>query len=425
MGIIGIGVSGLLINPLTSFLIVNIGLLILLLSDYFISRKHIHLEVIRTGSDKLSVGEEERIYFDLYNKSDYGVEVELIDEVPDYHFKVRAAIMKCVLAPGEKEAISYEVIPKKRGAFKFGNIHIRVKGKLGFYYQYEKIPLEREYKVYPNLQTLKKYQMTMYKHLLEREERKVVRIRDKGTSFESLKEYVVGDDYRKMNWKASARLDKPIVNQYEPEKNQRVYAFVDSGRPMSYTLRGECKLDKAINTALILSDMVTRNGDLSGMMSFNTKIESYIMPGKGGKHRDRIMESLYHIESIHLTSNYEDAFLYFKGKERHKSIIFMFTDFDTYEEADLLAKAASVVENVHILVIVLIKNKDIEAMTLQRADTEEAIFNKAVAIDLLEERKKAIRRLNRKNMMCIEIEAEKIEFAVINKYIQIKNKLDI
>lgn len=420
-----VGIGSLIINPLISFLSVNIGLAMLLLSDYYISKKEIKIEIARTGSEKLSIGEEERICFDIYNKGSYKVEVELIDEVPDYHFKVREAVMTCAIAPRKKASISYEVMPKKRGAFKFGNIHIRVKGKLGFCYQYGLISLEREYKVYPNLQTLKKYRMTMYKHLLEREERRIIKIRDKGTAFESLKEYVVGDDYRKINWKASARVDKPIVNQYEPEKNQRVYTFIDSGRPMSYTLRGECKLDKAINTALILSDMVTRNGDLLGMMSFNTRIEGFVMPGKGSGHRDRLMESLYHMDSTNLTSNYEDAFLHFKGKERHKSIIFMFTDFDTYEEADLLAKAASVIEKVHILVIVLIKNKDIEAMTLQTAETEEAIFNKAVAIDLLEERKKAIRRLNRKNVMCIETEAEKIEFMVINKYIEIKNKLGI
>lgn len=419
------GISGLFISPLKSFILVNMGLFLLLLSDYFISKNEMNIEIVRTGSEKLSVGEEERIYFDIYNKGSYRTNVEIIDEVPDYHFKVVEPTMQLGIASNEKVSISYLVIPKKRGAFKFGSVYIKVKGKLGFYYQYGKIPLEREYKVYPNLQALKKYRMTMYRHLLEREGRKVVKMREQGTSFESLKEYVVGDDYRKINWKASARADKPIVNQYEPEKNQRIYAFIDSGRPMSYNIRGECKLDKAINTALILSDMVTRNGDLSGMMSFNTKIEGLIMPGKGSGHRDKFMEALYHMDSTNLTSNYEDAFLHFKGKERHKSIIFMFTDFDTYEEADLLAKAANVIERVHILVVILIKNKDIEDMTLQRAETEEAIFNKAVAIDLLEERRKAIRRLNRKNIMCIETEPEKIELTVINKYIQIKNKLGI
>lgn len=191
---------------------------------------------------------------------------------------------------------------------------------------------------------------------------------------------------------------------------------------MSYALKGQRKLDKAISTALILSDIVIRSGDLAGVMSFNEKLLDTVMPGKGSGQRDKIMESIYHLESSTATSNYEDAFMYFRGKERRSSIIFFFTDFDTYEEADIIAKAAGAIGSQHLLIIVLMKQLEIEEMAKKAAKSEEEIYQKAVALDILQERKKAIMRLNRRNVMCIEVEPEKLEWSVINKYIEVKGR---
>lgn len=420
-----IGVSGILFfvfSPPIVILLVNCLLIALLISDYIISHKHIKLLLKRTGDHKLSINEEEEITFEVVSQSQYVMELTLLDEIPDFHFECESPEVHIQLQSGERKAVGYKVIPRKRGAFQFGNIHLRIVGRLGLYSEYIVVPMKEEYKVYPNLQALKKYRLGAYRNILERQERKAVKKLSQGTAFESLREYVVGDEYRKINWAASARSNKLIVNQYEPEKNQRIYTFIDTGRPMSYTLRGECKLDKAINTSLILSDVVMRSGDLAGTMCFNEKLLNLVMPGKGSAHRDKLMEALYHLDSNHCTSNYEDAFLYFRGMERRSSIIFLFTDFDTFEEADIIAHAAGAIGMQHILVVVLIKPLDVEEMAKKKAVTEDEIYQKSVALELLRERRKAIARLNRKNVLCIETEPEKLEWTVINKYIELKSK---
>lgn len=425
IALIGVAITGILsfvIGPYVSILLTNCVLIGLLVSDYLASHKNIAIEVKRIGDIKLSINEKEPIRFEVYNKGKFDAQIALIDEVPAFHFDVERPMMSLNLVRGGSEEISYEVIPRKRGAFKFGDLHVKVQGKYGLHVEYLKLPMAQEYKVYPNLQALKKYRLGVFKNVLEKQERKALKHHKQGTSFESLREYVVGDEYRKINWAASARSDKLIVNQYEPEKNQRIYAFIDTGRPMSYTLKGQCKLDKAISTALILSDIVIRSGDLAGVMSFNEKLLDTVMPGKGSRQRDKIMESIYHLESSTATSNYEDAFMYFRGKERRSSIIFFFTDFDTYEEADIIAKAAGVIGSQHLLVVVLMKQLEIEEMAKKNAESEEEIYQKAVALDILQERKKAIMRLNRRNVMCIEADPEKLEWSVINKYIEVKGR---
>lgn len=409
-------------NSLTIFVVYNLICFILLLIDYFISPKAEDIEVVRSENDKLSIFEKEVISFIVYNKSEYRINIELIDEIPEFHFEAENKIMKGSIAPAKKDTFQYTVIPTKRGAYEFKSVHVRYEGRLKLCKKQYKIPLNKEYKVYPNLKNLRKYKLNLANNRNLRQGQRSMQMLGKGTSFESLREYVVGDEYRKINWKATARENKPIVNQYEPEKNQHVYLFVDTGRPMSYTVRGLRKLDLAVNTALVLSDIVNQNGDQSALLLFNKEVSNMIAPGKGIRHRNKMMESLYHIDYTNETSNYDDAFYYFKKKERHRSIIFIFTDFETLEEAENMLKVLPIISKNNLVVIILIKNESLEEIGAQRVKNQKQIFDKGVALELLDERKRIINLLNKRGVLCTECPSEKLELTVINKYIQIKNK---
>lgn len=408
---------------LITFILYNSICFLILIVDYFITPSNKIFEVDRLGEDKLSIYENEKISISILNKSDYRFYVELKDDVPDFYFEVPAKIIGQYIMPRSKEVFEYQVIPKKRGAFTFGNINIRYDSKIGFCKKSFKVPIHKEYKVYPNLKALRKYHMALCNNRKYKSGLKNMKIQGAGTSFESLREYIPGDEYRRINWKATARENKPIVNQYEPEKNQHVYALIDSGRPMSYSIRGYNKLDMAINTCLILSDIVNQNGDKSGLLVFNTQLQNFVPPGKGIGHRNKIMEALYHIDHTNNTSNYEEAIFYLRKNEKHRSIIFIFTDFDTIEEAEEMLKILHIVSKNYVVIIMLIKNESLENITKIQTASENDIFNKAVAMELLLERKNIINRLNKLGIMCMECEIENIEVNTINKYLQIKNKM--
>lgn len=422
LGIPVVALGLILHNPLTLFIVYNLICFAFLITDYHTSVEESYISIERCGDNKLSIYESEAISFTVYNKSDNKIYIELKDEIPEFHFKAENKVMKGEVAPHEKKVFQYYVIPTKRGAFTFQNLHVRYQGRLKLCMKLIKLKLDREYKVYPNLKNLHKYRLSMCNNRKFKEGQRNLKMLGRGTAFESLREYVYGDEYRKINWKATARGNKPIVNQYEPEKNQHVYMFIDTGRPMSYTVRGWRKLDMAVNTALVLSDVVNQNDDQSALLLFNTEVSNMIMPGKGAGHRNKILEALYHIDYNNETSNYEDAFYYFKRKERHRSIIFLFTDFDTVEEAENLIKIMPVISKNNIVVIILIKNEKLEAIGSKEARNQKDLFDKGVALDLIEERKRIIELLNRRGVFCIECPAEKIEYTAINKYIQVKNR---
>lgn len=408
-------------NSLTIFIIYNLICAALLIIDYSITPNSSILSIEAMESYNLSIYEREEIAFSVYNKGDYRVYVEMKDEIPDFNFKADSKLMTGFVDPKEKEVLKYEVIPQKRGAFSFKGLHVRYMGKLGLCMKTFRLDLNREYKIYPNLKNLRKYRLSICNNRSFKQGQKSLKMLGRGTSFESLREYVPGDEYRKINWKATARGNKPIINQYEPEKNQHVHMLIDTGRPMSYTVNGHRKLDMVVNTALVLSDIVNQNGDQSALLLFNTEVNNMVMPGKGAAHRNKILEALYHIDHTNETSNYDDAFYHLKRKERHRSIVFLFTDFDTVEEAENLLKVLPVISRNHVIVIILIKNENLIAASEVKIRNREDMFNKGVALELLEERQKLINLLNRRGVFCIECPSEKLEFTTINKYLQVKN----
>lgn len=409
-------------NSFTVFIMYNLICAALLIIDYFISIDDSDIHTQRNGEYKLSIYENEAMGIQIYNKSNYKLHVEIVDEIPDFYFQTENKTMKGTVMPQEKKDFQYNIFPIKRGAFTFGNIHVKCTGRLRLCTKIFKIKLQQEYKVYPNMENLRSYKLNMCNNRSFKQGQKSLKTIGKGTSFESLREFVAGDEYKKINWKATARENKPIINQYEPEKNQHVYILIDTGRTMSYTVRGFRKLDLVVNTALVLSDIVNQNGDKSGLMVFNTKVDDMIMPGKGANHRGKIMDVLYNIDNTNQTSNYDEVFYYFKKKERHRSIIFFFSDFNTLEEAENILKVLPAISKNNLVVVILIKNESIEVISSLSIKCKDDLFNKGVAIEILDERRKIINLLNRKGILCIECEPEKLQFTVVNKYIQVKNR---
>ncbi|MDP4178561.1 MAG: DUF58 domain-containing protein [Bacillota bacterium] len=422
LGIAIFGIAAVLNISLAVFIIYNLVCVSLLIIDYYTSIEDDNISIQRISSEKLSIYEKEMISFEVYNTGDNRIYLEMKDEVPDFHFKVYNKLMSGFIEPHEKKILSYYVIPTKRGAFEFKKLHVKYKGRLKLCFRHFKVNASKDFKVYPNMKNLSRYKISQCNNRRFVQGEKRLKMLGLGTSFESLRDYVQGDEYRKINWKATARGEKIIINQYEPEKNQHVHIFIDTGRPMSYTVRGYRKLDMAVNTALVISDMVNQNGDESALLLFNTEVNNMIAPGKGINHRNKIMEALYHIDCTNMTSNYDDAFFYFKTKEKHRSIIFFFTDFETLEEAENIRSVLPIISRNNLVIIVLIKNESLEQLCEEGIKDEETLYNKGVALELLQERKNIIKLLNGKGMYCIECTPENLVVEAVNKYIQLKNK---
>ena len=397
------------------FWVYNLVIFALLAVDFILSPPAFSLKVRRANEDaKLSHKAVNRVSFFVYNPSHFQLQISALDTISDRHFKVSNENMQHSLSPGEERLFTYDITPSKRGAFTFSKIHLKAQGLLGLSTKYHTHDCPMEFKVYPNLKDLGRYRLMVQNNRLLGQGDKTIRLFGTGTEFESLRPYVEGDDYRKINWLVTARTGHHIVNNYQIEKNQPIFLMIDSGRPMSYSINGYKKLDYAINAALVLADIVGQKGDQSGLLVFDTKVQNLIKPGKGAAHRNRLMEALYHIEESRSTSNYEEAFRTLCRNQKRRSIVFIFTDFETLEEGSELTRHIALLKRRHFPIVVFMKNEELIALS----DNDDQ-YVQEVAQDFLQERKQLLRMLNAMSIPNVETEAEKFSLAAVNQYLGI------
>lgn len=413
-----------LAQSLTLFIFagLNIVLIGLFIIDVVVSAKASHLTINRNQEEKLYFKADNTIAITVSNNFFRPVNITIKDSLPSFHFTVNKSDLSKIVEPKSSEIFTYDTSPQKRGSFVSENVYLQWEGTLGFCRRYAKVNRPIDYKVYPNVRDLSKFRLIIQKDRLQNYIGRPVKITGAGQEFESLREYVEGDDFRKVNWKATARERKLIVNNYEPEKNQPVVIMVDTGRAMSYSIKGYKKLDYSINSALILADIVNQKGDLSGLIVFDDEVKSVIRSGKGSEHRHNIMEALYHIEDTKNTPDYAEAFNRLNSIQKRRSIVFIFTDFDTFEEAGDMLRHISLISRRHIPIIILMKNENAETLLHIPDKTAESQFVKASAIEFLAERRNIIRKLASSGVKAIECDAENFAVTAVNRYLDVKNR---
>ena len=407
-----------------AFVFFNLLFFGLLLLDFIITPQPSCLLISREIDNNLYFKAENVVRLLVKNTSAHALDIEAKEDGNRF-FKVTCTnCMKHMVAAGDEQVFSYVTVPSKRGSFLFNNVYLRYKGLLGFCSKYVKVPSSAEYKVYPNIKDLSKYRLLLQKNkLLPTGENRIRRV-GLGYEFESLRPYVEGDDYRKINWAATAREMKPVVNTYQVERSQPVNILIDIGRPMSYATKGYKKLDYAINAAIILADIVNQQGDKAGLMVFDSKLQSYVSPGQGAAHRNKLLETLYHVEDNRQIADYQEAFKTLCDRQKRRSLVFIFTDFEMLEEGQELITNIAWLKRKHLPIVVFMKNEGLNSMAEANvAPSKKLTYEKVLkdtAKEFAKERKSVFMNLSAMGVPNIESPAEDFALAAVNNYIRLR-----
>ena len=407
-----------------AFLFFNMLLLGLLVLDYIITPAPSCLYVSREVDNNLYFKAENIVRFLVKNTSAHALNIEAKEDGSRFFRVTGSSTMNHTVAAGDEVVFSYITIPSKRGSFLFKSIYLRYRGLIGLCKKYAKVPSPAEYKVYPNIKDLSKYRLMVQKNrLLPSGESKIRRI-GLGFEFESLRPYVEGDDYRKINWAATAREMKPVVNTYQIERSQPVNILIDIGRPMSYAVKGYKKLDYAINAAIILADIVNLQGDKAGLMVFDSNLQSYVAPGQGAAHRNLLLETLYHVQDNRRIADYQGAFKTLCDRQKRRSLVFIFTDFEMLEEGQELISNIGWLKRKHLPIVVFMKNEGLNSIAESPAAPSKKITYEKVlrdtAREFSKERKSVFMNLSAMGIPNVESPAENFALAAVNNYIRLR-----
>ena len=222
----------------------------------------------------------------------YAISVEVIDEIP-FIFQQRNINFQIKLQANEGKTISYQLRPTHRGIYNFGRIRVFVQGRMGLLSRRYTCGDSQDVKVYPSYLMLHRYELlAISDNLTELGIKRISRV-GHHTEFEQIKEYVKGDDYRTINWKASARKHELMVNVYQDERSQQIYSVIDKGRVMQQAFRGMTLLDYAINASLVLSYVAMQKEDKAGLITFDEHFDTFVPASSRPGHMQTLLENLY------------------------------------------------------------------------------------------------------------------------------------
>lgn len=375
----------------------------------------------RVLPEKFSNGDANNI--DIHLKNNYTIDVDIIviDELPA-QFQKRDFSLFQKLKSQEKKSISYNLVPFERGEYHFGALQLFVSSKLGIAMRRFSFEAEQMVKTYPSFLQLKKFELISFNS--SNLEFGIKKIRKIGNSFEfeQIKDYIQGDNIKDINWKATAKRNQLMVNQFQDEKSQQVYSIIDKGRVMKMPFEGLSLLDYAINASLVISNVVLRKSDKAGLFSFSKKPENFVVAERRNSQMNLILESLYNVATNYDESDFGALYSIIKRKITHRSLLLLYTNFESIDAVHRQMNYLRAINKSHLLVIVFFKNTELEAMRTTSANSIQGIFDKTIAEKFNYEKKLIVAELHKFGIQTILTEPQNLTINTINKYLEIKAK---
>lgn len=422
------GVTGLFILSFPFPLLLAVAKAILLgavslvfVDAFLLFNRGVKVDCERVLPRQLSLGDENTVTLEVQNHYGLALGITIIDELP-VEFQKRDFEIKDQLDAGEAKTYNYELRPTVRGEYTFHNINIYVSSILNLVERRIKHRQQKKILVYPSINQMNRFSLMALARISTM--RGVKKVRRVGSSYEfaQIRNYVKGDDYRSINWKATSRKNDLMVNQFEDERSQQIYSVIDKGRSMQMPFNGMSLLDYAINTSLVISSVSLQKHDKAGLMTFSDKIGATIKAESGPKQLNLVIETLYKEQPRNFEANYELLYTATKNFIRRRSLIFLYTNFESYSAMARVLPLLRRINSVHLLVVVFFENTEIVDYSQKEAHTTEEIYYKTIASKFVEEKHRIVQELRQYGIQVILTRPENLSVNSVNKYLEMKSR---
>ena len=428
------------------FYIALVGILIAI--DFILIRSNYKLVLKRNVESRLSLLDDNPVSLEITHRGKITLSIKVMESGLD-KFVLRPSVLETELLPHSRCTLRYNIVPIMRGDFSFEAFHIRARSKMNFITIQRRFPLKKDIKVLPNIRAISKYNI-LTRHPLGTPGERVVRKTGMGTSFKELRDYFPGDEYRRIDWKSTARRERLTVKEYEDERCQNLMILIDTGRLMtSFVPRGvkeglmllgtdlysedippwenpfreTTRLDFTVNASLMLSYVALSKGDYVGVMAFSNKQELFLPPRSGRGQIIRIVNSLYDLKPKLRESDYRRAFMELASLQRKRSLVIFFTDLIDPDSSKNLIKYIQSLYPRHTVLVVAFRDAEIAAQAERIPADSSELYDIAVAKDLLFNRELALHELRKKGAMTLDLYPEELTMRVVSEYLRLKSSV--
>lgn len=368
------------------------------------------------------LGDDCPVVLELRNDGLQFFHATLIEELP-LQLQERNFEKKVALTPGETIQITYSFRPATRGQYYFGNTLLYLSTRLGL--------MERRIKanttaqqalVFPSVLQMKKMELKALSRISTHSGIKKIRRIGHGYEFEQIKNYVPGDDYRGINWKASGRKADLMVNQYEDERAQQFYCIIDKSRTMRLPFNGLTLMEYAINATLAISNVALKKYDKAGLITFSDILGAVVKADNKPRQLNLLLTQLYKEQERPFEANFE--LLYFAARKliAGRSLIFFFTNFESIYALERALPLLRKIHSSHLLVVILFENTEITHFAEEKTKTMEDIYMQSAARKYLLEKQQIAHKLHQFGIQTIYTKPEELSVNTINKYLELKSR---
>lgn len=373
----------------------------------------------RNTPEKLSNGDENEIIIKISNQYTFPITINVVDEIP-FQFQVRNFTINKKIKAQDKTDLNYFLRPTERGEYSFGNLNIYANSTLKLISKRYTFDNGQMVPTYPSYIQLRKYDLIAFSNKLFQHGLKKIRRIGHTMEFEQIKEYVQGDDMRTINWKATAKKNALMINQFQDEKSQNVYMVIDKGRVMKMPFNGLSLLDYAINATLVLSNVILKKNDKAGMFAFSKKVENRVVAERRSSQMNLIMENLYNIKTNYFESDFSRLYVDVKKHINQRSLIVLYTNFETLDGLNRQLPYLKGIAKNHLLMVVFFKNTELDDLIHKKAENIQEVYDKVIAEKFDFEKRLIVNELRKYGIYALLTQPESLTIDTINQYLEIK-----
>ena len=388
-------------------------------ADLFLLPREIVLQ--RQLPNTVGVGDRAEAAYRLRSHWPRPARATLHDRLPLAVSRTPDGFAPFVLRAGEEVTVPFVVSGRERGRHALGPVALRTEGPLRLVARTLRFAPDDAVTVTPSIAAVRRYRLLALQHRLRDAGIRNIRRRGEGTTFARLREYVVGDDPRHVDWKATARRRTPMVREFTVEQGQTVMICVDAGRLMTQLSAGLPRFEHALSAALVLADVAAHSGDQTGLMVFDDQIRALVPPARGTGALGAVRDALVPARATMAEPDYAMAFRTLATRHRKRSLIVLFTDVVDPRASQALIAHTTRSAARHLLLVVALRNDALaDAAAPAARATSLDVFESAAAEELLSAREEALQRMRQAGVIVLDVSPRQLSAAVVNRYLEVK-----
>lgn len=352
--------------------------------------------------------------------------VQVREEPPPGCTLTPGPVFTAILPPGgEPDEIAYTLRPGQRGQYAFGPLTVRIPGAHDLVVRQRTVTLDDPIRVYPNIRAIRTHDLAARRFLRTTSGLRRTRRPGEGSEFERLREYTSDDEFRRIDWKATARRRKPIVRTFEAERAWNVILLLDTGRLMGAPVGDLTKLDVAVNAALLVAHIGARQGDRLGLMAFADRVEAYIPPASGPRQEGVLLESLYAVRAQPTATDFAAAFTALAAHRPQRSLLILLTDLTDSATPRVLLPMLTTAAAHHRVVVVTLRDPELNALASQPPTDPTAIYERVAAERLGRERALLLATIAGRGIERVDVPADRLSAALLDTYLDLKRAVSL